>query len=288
MKKTIPPKYGLFLGVLGSAFSSTFVRWSVAPSLVTATWRLGWTVLLLLPMVLLRHREELRTVKGRDLLFCSLSGALLAIHFACWFESLKWTSIASANVLVSTEIIFAALGFALLLKGHIPRMGVLAIALSFVGSAVLALADSGGAGAIKGDLLAVTAAVFVSLYTLIGQVQRGHQSTTVYTFFTYTACLISLLCMDLVTGTPLLGWGIQEAGIGLLLAVVCTLLGHSLFSWSLKWLSSAYVSAAKLCSPIFAAAMGFFLFHESISLLQAVGALIVLVGVFLYTRAETS
>ena len=125
-------------------------------------------------------------------------------------------------------------------------------------------------------------------YTLIGQVQRGHQSTTVYTFLTYASCLAALLCMDLFTGTPILGWGLREAAVGLLLAVFCTLLGHSLFSWSLKWLSSAYVSAAKLCEPVFASILGFFLFREAIRPLQALGALIVLAGVFLYTRAETS
>ena len=282
------PKYGLFLGVLGASFSSIFVRWSAAPSLVTATWRLGWAVLLLLPSVLFRHREELRAATGRDFLFCALSGLLLAFHFTAWVESLKWTSIASSTVLVSTEVIFSALGFALFLRGTIPRPGVLAIVLAFGGSVALALSDSGGAGALKGDLLAVAAAVFVAAYTLIGQVQRGHQSTTVYTFLTYASCLAALLCMDLFTGTPILGWGLREAAVGLLLAVFCTLLGHSLFSWSLKWLSSAYVSAAKLCEPVFASILGFFLFREAIRPLQALGALIVLAGVFLYTRAETS
>ena len=166
---------------------------------MTATWRLGWAVLLLLPSVLFRHREELRAATGRDFLFCALSGLLLAFHFTAWFESLKWTSIASSTVLVSTEVIFSALGFALFLRGTIPRPGVLAIVLAFGGSVALALSDSGGAGALKGDLLAVAAAVFVAAYTLIGQVQRGHQSTTVYTFLTYASCLAALLCMDLFT-----------------------------------------------------------------------------------------
>lgn len=280
------PRVILFLGVLGASFSSTFVRWSQAPSLVTATFRLGWSVLLLLPAVLLRHREELRAVTRRDLLLCTVSGVCLALHFTTWFESLKWTSIASSTVLVSTEVIFSALGFALFLKGKIPKAGVYAIALAFGGSVLLALADrSGGLGALKGDLLALAGAVFVALYTLAGRVQRGRQSTTIYTFLTYSACLAALLLMDLGTGTPLTGWGVRELGVGLLLAVFCTLLGHSLFSWSLKWLSPAYVSAVKLCEPIFAALMGLFLFSEGIRPLQALGAAVILAGVFLYTKA---
>lgn len=263
---TADPRLVLFLGVLGASFSSIFVRWSAAPSLVTATGRLGWTVLLLLPAVLRSHRAELLAATKRDLLMCALSGACLALHFSTWFESLKWTSIASSTVLVSTEVIFSALGFALFLHGRIPRLGAAAIAVAFAGSVVLALSDAGGSGgALTGDLLAVLAAVAVAAYTLIGQVQRTRQSTTVYTFLTYASCLIVLLLLDAATGAPVLGWGLREVGVGLLLAVFCTLLGHSLFSWSLKWLSPAYVSAAKLCEPVFAS---------------------VLAGVLLYTKAE--
>ena len=283
---TADPRLILFLGVLGASFSSIFVRWSAAPSLVTATGRLGWTVLLLLPSVLRSHWTELRSATRRDLLMCALSSACLALHFSTWFESLKWTSIASSTVLVSTEVIFSALGFALFLHGRIPRLGAVAIAVAFAGSVVLALSDAGGSGALAGDLLAVLAAVAVAAYTLIGQVQRARQSTTVYTFLTYFACLTVLLTLDIATGTPVLGWGFREVGVGLLLAVFCTLLGHSLFSWSLKWLSPAYVSAAKLCEPVFASILGLLLFGEGIGPFQGIGAIAVLAGVLLYTKAE--
>ena len=283
---TADPRLILFLGVLGASFSSIFVRWSAAPSLVTATGRLGWTVLLLLPSVLRSHWTELRSATRRDLLMCALSSACLALHFSTWFESLKWTSIASSTVLVSTEVIFSALGFALFLHGRIPRLGAVAIAVAFAGSVVLALSDAGGSGALAGDLLAVLAAVAVAAYTLIGQVQRARQSTTVYTFLTYSACLTVLLALDIATGTPVLGWGFREVGVGLLLAVFCTLLGHSLFSWSLKWLSPAYVSAAKLCEPVFASILGLLLFGEGIGPFQGIGTIAVLAGVLLYTKAE--
>lgn len=287
-KLTASPKAVLFLGVLGAAFSSFFVRWSQAPSLFTATCRLGWTVVLLLPVLLLRYRDELKQLKGRDLLSCAASGALLALHFASWFESLRWTSVASSTVLVSTEVIFCALGFALFLKGKIPRLGVAAIALAFLGSVVLALSDGGGGGrsALYGDLLSLAGAVFVALYTLIGRVERGHMSTTVYTFFTYLSSFLTLLLLDLITGTPVVGYPPREWVIGLLLAVVCTLLGHSLFSWSLKYLSPSYVSAAKLCEPVFATVLAVPLFGEMPGLVQAAGGVLVLAGVLLYTRAE--
>lgn len=283
------PNGVLLLGVLGISISAILVRYSQAPSVITAVYRLGWTVLLLLPVVLFKFRKELLQVRGRDVLMCTLSGICLALHFLTWFESLKWTGVAVSTVLVSTEVIFCALGFALFLKGKIPRLGVAAIALAFLGSVVLALSDGGGGNgrsALYGDLLSLAGAVFVALYTLIGRVERDHMSTTVYTFFTYLSSFLTLLLLDLITGTPVVGYPPREWVIGLLLAVVCTLLGHSLFSWSLKYLSPSYVSAAKLCEPVFATVLAVPLFGELPGPVQAAGGILVLAGVLLYTRAE--
>lgn len=280
------PKGVLLLGVLGISISAILVRYSQAPSVITAVYRLGWTVLLLLPVVLLRFREELRKVRGRDVLLCTLSGICLALHFLTWFESLKWTGVAVSTVLVSTEVIFTALGFALFLKGKIPPLGVAAIVMAFGGSAVLALAGGGQGSVLYGNILALAAAFFVALYTLIGRIQRGYLSTTIYTFLTYLACFLTLLIMALVSGTPLVGYGGREWLIGLGLAVLCTLMGHSLFSWCLKFLSPAYVSAVKLCEPVFSGALAVPLFGEIPTPVQLLGAAIILGAVLLYTWAE--
>ena len=220
------------------------------------------------------------------MLLCAASGVCLAVHFLAWFESLRLTSVSVSTVLVSTEVIFTALGFALFLRGRIPRLGVAAILLAFGGSAVLALSGGAEAGALSGNLLALAAAVASALYTLIGRVQRGHLSTTVYTFLTYLACFVTLVVLTAGSGTPLVGWGARELFMGLALAVLCTLLGHSLFSWCLKYLSPSYVSAAKLCEPVFSTLAAIPLFHEVPTPLQLIGGVVVLGSVLLYTRAE--
>ena len=126
----------------------------------------------------------------------------------------------------------------------------------------------------------------MAAYTLIGRYQREHLSTTVYTALTYTACLITLLVLDGVTGTAVWGWPPREWLIGLALAVLCTLLGHSLFSWCLKYLSPSYVSAAKLCEPVSSSLAAIPLFGEVPGPLQLAGGAAVLGAVLLYTWAE--
>lgn len=290
MKKQLAevnPKVMLMLGVLGISFSAVFIRESNAPSLVIATYRLGWTVFILLPIVGIKFRDELRNLKQRDVSWCVVSGFFLAAHFWLWFESLKFTSIASSTVLVSTEVIFAAIGFVLLFSGKINKLGVAAIIVTFLGSVVIAMSDSGGgSNVLYGDVLALLGAVMVAVYTLIGKKQRGHLSTTIYTFITYCACFVSLLIFDAATGTPIYGYGMKEIILGLLLGISCTLLGHSIFSWCLKYLSPSLVSSAKLLEPVFASILAVFIYKEMPSMLQVIGGIIVIGGVYLYSKSE--
>ncbi len=280
-------KLMLLLGVLGVSFSAVFIRESDAPSLVIATYRLGWTVLILLPIVGIKFRDEMGKLKQSDVLWCAVSGFFLAVHFSVWFESLKFTSIASSTLLVSTEVIFAAIGFVLVFGGRINNKGVLAIGITFLGSVVIAMSDhGGGSNVLYGDALALLGAVMVAVYTLIGRKQRGYLSTTVYTFITYSACFLSLLIFDFATGTSIYGYGMKDVILGLLLGISCTLLGHSVFSWCLKYLSPSFVSSAKLLEPVFASVLAVFIYKEIPSVLQIIGGIIVIQGVYLYSKYE--
>ena len=78
-----------------------------------------------------------------------------------------------------------------------------AIALAFGGSALLALSGGGGAGELSGNLAGPGCGLGRRrLYPLIGRIQRGHLSTTVYTFLTYLACFLTLLLGTAAAGRP--------------------------------------------------------------------------------------
>ena len=112
----------VLIGILGISMSSIFVKYSQAPSVVTAAWRLLWTVALTTPAVLRKEiRREIAAMGKKMLLLSGLSGLFLAIHFATWFESLAHTSVASSTTIVCTEVIWVCLGFRLFLGGKISR-----------------------------------------------------------------------------------------------------------------------------------------------------------------------
>ena len=282
------PMIMIVVGVLGISMSSIFVKYSRAPSAVTAAWRLLWTVLLLTPVVLGKKtvRKELAQTPKKLVWLSILSGLFLAIHFVLWFESLQHTSVASSTTIVCTEVIWVCLGFCLFLKGKLSGKAMAAIGVTLLGSVLIALSDSGSGAGLYGDILALLAAIAVAVYTLIGRVVREKLSTTVYTYMVYSACAAVLVITCAAQGFSLIAYGWSATIVGLLLAVFSTILGHSIFSWCLKYFSPAFVSASKLCEPVVAAVLAGFLFAELPGWLQIFGGALILGGVLWYSRIE--
>ena len=282
------PMIMIVIGILGISLSSIFVKYSSAPSSVTAAYRLLWTVLLLTPVVFGKPavRKELRQISKKLAVLSCLSGLFLAVHFAVWFESLRHTSVASSTTIVCTEVIWVCLGFCMFLKGKLSWKATMAIAATLLGSVLIAFADSGSGAQLYGDILSLIAAIAVAVYTLIGRVVRSKVSTTVYTYMVYTACAAVLVLTCIFRRESLFAYGYSAPVVGLLLAVFSTILGHSIFSWCLKYFSPAFVSASKLCEPVVAAVFAAFLFGEIPAPLQLVGSTLILGGVLYYSRLE--
>ncbi len=279
----------IIIGVIGISLSAIFVRLSEAPSAVTASWRLVWTVVLMTPVTLGKKdpRTELAHTDWKTALLCCVSGIFLAIHFLLWFESLSHTSVASSTSIVCTEVIWVSLGYCIFMKGKLSKWAVLCIATAFIGSVLIAFSDSAsGENMLYGDILSLLSAVAVAVYMLLGRVAREKLSTTVYTYIVYVSCAVMLVAVTLIQGASMVEYGYRVVITGLLLAVFSTILGHSIFSWCLKYFSPSFVSASKLCEPVVAAIIAGFLFQEVPTLLQILGGVIVIASVFFFSRVE--
>lgn len=279
----------IVVGIIGISLSAIFVRYSTAPSAVTAAWRLVWSVIFMTPVVLgsPQIRREMASIHKKAAALSMCSGVFLAAHFILWFDSLRLTSVASATTLVCTEVIWVSLGFCLFLKGRISGKAALAIGVTLFGSVLIALADSGaGEGHLEGDILAVLAAVASAVYMLFGRSAQKKLSTTVYTYVVYSSCALVLVILCLVQGQGLLDAGVNPVIVGALLALFSTILGHTIFSWALKFFSPSFVSACKLLEPVGAGVLAVFLFGEIPAPVALLGAVMILLGVWYYARIE--
>ena len=275
----------VLLGVVGVSLSAPLIRISTAPSMVLVFYRVLIASVLLIPYALIRNREEFRQMGRKTALFCLMSGLFLGLHFASYFQALRYTSIASAVALVDTEVFFVAFMMFFFFREIIPLRAWAGILLTFTGSMLIALSDAGGGEhVLLGDLIALAGAACLAVYTILGKVCRKEISTTAYTTLVYSSAALTVLVILLCTGTPVLGYEPFNWLSALGMAVFCTLLGHSVFNWALKYESAAFLSTVKLLEPVFAAILGVLLFREIPSKQVMLGGFIVILGVYVYSR----
>ncbi|KAB2333017.1 DMT family transporter [Bacillus mesophilum] len=283
----VNPYMLLAIGVISVSTSAILVKFSSAPAGVIAFYRLFFSVLFMLPVFLLKYVPELRLITKRDWVFSALAGVFLAFHFILWFESLNYTSVASSTVLVTLQPLFAFIGTYIFFKEKFSWKAILSGMIAILGSVIISWGDFKISGsALFGDILALIACALVTAYLMFGQTVRKRVSLITYTFLVYLICTITLFFYVILAGEPLYPYPASDWGYFILLALVPTLLGHTLFNWSLQWLSTSTISMAILFEPVGAAILAYYLLQESLVWTQIAGGLIVIGGISIFLLDE--
>ncbi|SHS61729.1 Predicted permease, DMT superfamily [Mycobacteroides abscessus subsp. abscessus] len=290
MNRTIAnPYFALIVGVIAVSASAIFVKFSDAPSGVIAFYRLLFSVLFMLPVFIMKYVKELRLISHRDWLYATLAGVFLAFHFILWFESLNYTSVASSTVLVTLQPLFAFVGTFLFFKERFSLKAILCAVAAIVGSVIISWGDFRVSGtALYGDILALLACALVTAYLMFGQSVRKRISLVTYTFVVYSISSIVLLFYVLIVGESLYPYPKNEWWNFILLALIPTLLGHSLFNWAIKWISTSIISMAILFEPVGATILAYYFLSEKVLFTQILGGSIVIVGISLFLLDERS
>jgi drug/metabolite transporter (DMT)-like permease len=228
--------------------SGPLIAATAAPALAIAMWRNGFAALAIAPYAALRRasRAELSGLSRREIRLALIAGLLLAVHFATWVPSLRYTSVASSTALVATQPMWAAL-LARAFGHTIPGRAWVGIAIAIAGVLVLTGVDVTVSGrALAGDVLALLGGVFAAAYVFAGAAVRATVTTTTYTLLCYGSCAVLLLVTCLVGGVHLTGYSGADWGRIVGLSVGAQLLGHSLFNVVLRTTSPLVVSLAIL------------------------------------------
>lgn len=282
-KPPIHPYIPIFIGVISVSLSAIFVKLANADVGVIAFYRMFFSVLIMLPWFLMNYRHEVKTLSKRDWLFSAIAGVFLAFHFILWFESLNYTSVASSTVLVTMQPLFAFIGTYLIFKEKITLKTIVAGMIAILGSVLISWGDFQISGsALYGDVLALVACALVTGYLLFGQDVRKRLSLVTYTMVVYSISTITLFFYIIAKGESFGPYPAMEWFWFILLAIIPNLLGHNLFNWSLKWVSTNVISIAILFEPVGAAILAIFIFEEYLSATQIIGGLIVLAGILLF------
>lgn len=289
--ENVPPMAALAVAVVAVSTSAILIRWSQAPSGVKAFYRVLFTTLLLAPWALGNHRGDLRKLSVRDGLAALAAGVALAIHFASWFESLEWTSVAASVTLVQTQPLFVAVGAFLLLDEYVSRRVVVGIVVAVAGAAVMSVGGlvSGiplSPDALYGNALAVLGALTAAGYVLAGRSIRQRVALVPYVTVVYSACAVALFALLVAQGQQLLGYPSTEWALFLAMAVGPGIFGHTVINWALAHLESSVVSVSLLGEPLVSTVLALVLLAEVPTVTTLGGGAVVLAGIYVTTTSR--
>lgn len=281
------PYLALFGGVCASSFAATLIRLCDAPPLAVAAWRLSFAALAVVPFALLRSRDEVRSWTLRDGLGVGLSGLCLALHFALWISSLRYTSVSSSLLLVTTTPVHVCVASWLFLRERPSAWTLLGIAASVAGAGIIAAGDrrSGGDSPF-GDLLAVGGAVAIAAHLLIGRRLRQRMSALSYVAGADLAAAALLVAGCGLAGVPLVGYPGRTYLFLFLLALFPQILGHATFNWALRRISPSFISVSLLGEPVLGSLIAYLFLSEPVAPSAWMGGPVVLAGVLLAARGE--
>jgi len=275
----------LLIGIVAISTASIFIKLCDAPALIIATYRMALSSLVLIPWA--SYRKIWKGWERNDIAWLTVSGLFLSLHFASWIASLKYTSVASSVVLVTTHPIFVGIGSWLFLKERLDFNLILGIILSVLGSGLIGYGDIAlSKEALMGDGLAILGALSASGYFLVGRKMRRNQDLLSYIFPVYSTAGLILIGLSLSFQKPFFGYSSSTYLFLFLLALIPQLIGHTTFNWALKYLPASMVAITILGEPIGSTILAYFILGEGLTTWKILGGIAIFAGILIALKKE--
>ena len=273
--------------ILALSFASIFItrlEGAGVPPITIAFYRMALATCLLAPAALVFKRREIFSLSRRDLSLFALGGLFLALHFGAWITSFKYIPIATSVVLVNSHPLFVVIASYVFLGDRPTRRHLIGTAIGLAGMAVIGHDGFKGADfALWGDSLAILGALAIVGYFIVGRKARARVSLLAYVTPLYAFCSVILLVWAVGSGSRLYPYDSTVWFYCMALAVVPTILGHTVFNWAIKHVKPSAISVVFLGEPVVASLLALVLFGQQPSVSTLIGGVFVLGGVCLTT-----
>ena len=283
LKIKINPFFILVLGAVSIAFSPIFVRFSDVDPIITAFYR----IFLSLPFFLFFSSTKLIekinfNVFKNHFALIFISGLFFALDLICWHWSIKLTTVSKATFLSNLAPIVVIIYALFFLKEKFSKFFVIAVLLSLSGMFLL-LGESFQFNKTQflGDLLGVLTALWYGSYIVtISQLRKKFNSTTIM-FLSGSVSSALVLIAALLFEQNLIPQSVFTITVLFLLGFICQFMGQTFITYSLAYLPASLSSLSLLIQPVTATILAYMFFEEKLTLIQFMGSILILIGIYI-------
>jgi drug/metabolite transporter (DMT)-like permease len=199
---------------------------------------------------------------------------------------LAQTSATSASLISATEPLMTILLAWLLLREPISRRTVPLIALALAGTLIVSLTGAGGGTqTLWGDALVLGSIVCAAFYAVMSRQSIAHMPPLHMTAVQHTfglACAVALLPVGVLAGELAFVASIPAGAwlMAILTGIVQYALAFLLYLRALKHMTAAQASLYLMLVPLFGIGGGAAFLGEQMSIMQVIGAVLILAALF--------
>tara|TARA_B110000014_G_scaffold138733_1_gene96129 strand:+ start:547 stop:1443 length:897 start_codon:yes stop_codon:yes gene_type:complete len=288
-KESQLPYLALLIGMFAISTSAILIRHSNSEPLVIGSYRQAFATLIFLPFILKDRGEEIRSQSYFTLLEMILTGILLGAHFSFFITSVKETSVAASVLLATCHVVYVAVLGRIFFGETLSKKAIIGTSIALAGILILFGGDLlDNPGNFMGNLFAFISGILAGLYYLSGRKLRRSITLPTYAFVVYLFSFLTMFTVVLIQNLSYSNLPITEIQLFLLMALIPTLLGHTMQNWALAYLPAYVVSISLLAEPIGSGLLAWLFFQEIPSFGVILGGLIVIVGLYVVILAEES
>jgi drug/metabolite transporter (DMT)-like permease len=235
------------------------------------------------------QRTRSQGITLRDLWTFSYLGFFgVVVNQMCFTMGLRCTSVSHAAVIVGMGPIYTLILAVLFRLERATWHKVVGMTIALVGVAVLASENgiSARSPSLLGDAITMTGSIGFATYAVLGKRVAGRYDALTMVAFNHFAGAIIILPVALRQARELgpfsrwraIPWPAWAAV--LFMAVCSSALAYLLYFWLLRYLEASQLSAFTCLLPVLAVILGILLLGESGSLMQIIGGVLALGGVY--------
>jgi drug/metabolite transporter (DMT)-like permease len=270
------PLIAATIAVIAFGFGPLFVRGIDASSAMIVFWR----VLLALPVSIGVAYATGGRLSWHLLRQAVPIGICFAISIIASFTSFRETSIANATLIPALQPALVLIFAARMFGERRTRTDIICVIASFLGVSAVVLASSAGGNSWCGDLLAVVNLLVFTIYFLLAKHVRSgnvHSWSLLATIFVITAVVVTPWAIAVDGGVTALP-GAHDWLLVMAIVLFPGMVGHGFITWAHHYVDVSVTSTLTLASPVVAIVGAWIVYSESLSAVQVLGAVAVLVA----------
>ncbi len=262
---------------------------AITPSIILTGRMLIATVFTMPMLALTRRLEPIK--KGHLRYFLLLAFTEPFLYSICETGGVRYVSGSLASIIVATIPLFVPLAMSVVYKERIGKGTLFGIVLSLVGVALMSLDENFAFSASPLGLILLACAVFIAVvYTLLLVKVLNHYHPITITAYQNLIGLFYFLPMMLILdheAIPMLSFSPSMWFKLGFLGLFCSTLAYMCFNYGMRKLGASRGTVYNNLIPVFSLMLALVIGQERFNWLQAVGMLVVLVGLTIAQRKKS-